>query len=628
VGLVAITYVYFLIFAQFGFLKRLAELGISGARFKIVMAAMAAGGAATSLLLWRFDGRWTPSRRIQLALLGCSASALLSLARLNLAAGATVSLAIGASLGLLTVTLVTHLPLWIGAIRPLPKIGLAVGLGYFVCNCPALFEAPPSVVAIFAAGLCFAGIALAASRARARRDAGARPFRGNSPRFWQVLGCFTALVWFDSAVFYIIQHTASLKSGTWEGSRRLWQNGIAHFLAALAAGFALSRPRLSATLSLAFACLAGAAALFANPGTSALAAILYPCGVSLYSVALVAYPSFLARETPVVERARSAGRLYAVAGWLGSGLGIGMAEHLGRIPPSFIFLASLPWWAPGVWAWLQRRRREFVTTAALILAARVTQKSLSWASGPEINARPASLVEAGRRVYISEGCIHCHSQYARPNTRDEVLWGPGVDAAVRRAEQPPLIGNRRQGPDLARVGNRRSALWLKSHFMNPGMLSHDSPMPVYAHLFLDGRGAALVAYLQSLGGNDLAGRIAMTQRNGRLSDKSIKAAREFDGAALTRKHCATCHDAGGFARQTWKAEFGRPPPDLIAGPFVFAPTGLSPEWRLNRIAELIKFGAPGTDMPGHEYLPEAEIAAMALRLENIERAGTPTRAER
>ena len=50
IALVAITYVYFLIFAQFAFLHRLAELGLADARLQAVMAAMAAGGILFSLL--------------------------------------------------------------------------------------------------------------------------------------------------------------------------------------------------------------------------------------------------------------------------------------------------------------------------------------------------------------------------------------------------------------------------------------------------------------------------------------------------------------------------------------------------------------------------------------------------
>ena len=49
-SLVAITYVYFLIFAEFAFLKRLQSLGVAGAHLEAVMAAMAVGGILLSLL--------------------------------------------------------------------------------------------------------------------------------------------------------------------------------------------------------------------------------------------------------------------------------------------------------------------------------------------------------------------------------------------------------------------------------------------------------------------------------------------------------------------------------------------------------------------------------------------------
>src|ERR1035441_8019526 len=59
VGLVAITYVYFLIFAQFAFLQRLKNLGLAAEHLRTVMAAMAIGGILFSLVtprlkLWRY----------------------------------------------------------------------------------------------------------------------------------------------------------------------------------------------------------------------------------------------------------------------------------------------------------------------------------------------------------------------------------------------------------------------------------------------------------------------------------------------------------------------------------------------------------------------------------------------
>ena len=59
VSLVASTYVYFLIYAQFGFLRRLADLGVTGNGLKLVMATMAMGGIGSSLLTPRLR-LWPP----------------------------------------------------------------------------------------------------------------------------------------------------------------------------------------------------------------------------------------------------------------------------------------------------------------------------------------------------------------------------------------------------------------------------------------------------------------------------------------------------------------------------------------------------------------------------------------
>ena len=611
VCLIAISYIYFLIFAQFGFLKRLADSGIAGDQLKIIMGAMAVGGIATSLLGATWEGRWRPVRRLQTGFLGCAVGAVLTILPLNLLTGASVSLLIGAALGLLTVTLVTHLNLWIGTVRPLLKIGLGVGLAYFICNYPKLFEATPTAMAMVSAALCLIGIGLAA-RIRAESSANTSRSRGgNLSPFWLVLGCFTALVWLDSAAFFIIQNSPALKSGTWEGTRRLWQNGGVHLLAALGSGVLLNRRGLSTTLSAAFVFLAIACWLLIEPERAPLAAIFYPLGVSLYSVALVAYPAYLAGTASVLDRSRIAGRLYAVAGWLGSGLGIGMAENLHRIPPAFVLGASLLFFSTSLWKFFRARQREVLTTTVLLAAAWVSQKMLF---SRDAQQTAPSLVDQGRQVYISEGCIHCHSQYVRPDSNDEVMWGPAADVNVRRAEEPPLIGNRRHGPDLTEVGNRRSALWLRAHFMNPAGLMPGSPMPAYAHLFSDGRGEALVAYMQSLGKTNQIAHLTIAQNRWKLSDSALAAAKGLDGKILLQKYCATCHAADGLSRQIWKSNFNRLPPDFIAGPFVYAPPGLPPDLRLNLLARIIKFGVPGADMPGHEYLPDDEVVAMAMQI--------------
>lgn len=110
-------------------------------------------------------------------------------------------------------------------------------------------------------------------------------------------------------------------------------------------------------------------------------------------------------------------------------------------------------------------------------------------------------VEFGRQVYVAEGCIHCHSQYLRPRTTDEIWWGEAQDLAFSRQQAPVLIGNRRQGPDLMLTGRWKIREWQRRHLIDPRSVVPTSRMPEYAYLFAEGdtRGEALLDYLESLG---------------------------------------------------------------------------------------------------------------------------------
>ncbi len=111
-----------------------------------------------------------------------------------------------------------------------------------------------------------------------------------------------------------------------------------------------------------------------------------------------------------------------------------------------------------------------------------------------------SNIERGRAVYISEGCIHCHSQYSRPESKDIHLYGP-QSALPSQNRGPVLVGNRRQGPDLSTIGLRRVRDWNRRHLIDPAKLTPGSRMPRYKHLFdrkSYGKGEALLDYLESL----------------------------------------------------------------------------------------------------------------------------------
>ncbi|MEI6178686.1 MAG: hypothetical protein WCS43_17470, partial [Verrucomicrobiota bacterium] len=53
--------------------------------------------------------------------------------------------------------------------------------------------------------------------------------------------------------------------------------------------------------------------------------------------------------------------------------------------------------------------------------------------------------------------------------------------------------------------------------------------------------------------------------------------------------------------------FSKPPANLAKGPFLWTLTGEDLE---TRVARVIKFGVPGTDMPGHEVMTDAQIMAL------------------
>lgn len=618
VGLIAITYVYFLIFAQFAFLKRLGALGIEETHLKPVMAAMAVGGILMSLAAPRWSGIPAPGLRLRIALLGCAGAAFLSLLPLTLFTSMAVALLIGCSLGLLTVTLVTHLRLWLGEGNLLLKVGMGTGLGYLLCNVPVFFASAAGVQAMVAGGLCLAGL-LCTREVAGRQWVEEVPTARvtSSWSFWRVLICFTALVWLDSAAFFIIQNSPSLKAGTWQGTAHLWVNASLHLTAALGSAWLLRRRGLAWVLPLAYIALAAACLLLLRVDGVVLASVFYPMGVSLYSVALVAYPSLLAPGS-VEQRGRQAGWIYAVAGWAGSALGIGMGQHLGVVPPAFVVAAGLLFVVPGSLAFISRRRLEIAVTIAILLLSFGVDKLLD---SRRVVQASDSAVERGRAVYVHEGCIHCHSQYVRPHTRDELMWGPVQTVAEVRRGAPPLIGNRRQGPDLSEVGSRRSALWLRAHFENPAEVSHASFMPSYSSLFQDRRGDDLVAYVQNLHANDQTSHAAHAREeeawhlNPAERAGAIGGAQEGDdssqGHQLFQDNCVTCHEANGSTRQRWAGSFRRVPPDLAKETLMHVNPASSSEEQVNQFAHIIKFGIAETDMPGHEYMSDRDISALS-----------------
>ncbi len=89
----------------------------------------------------------------------------------------------------------------------------------------------------------------------------------------------------------------------------------------------------------------------------------------------------------------------------------------------------------------------------------------------------------GRDIYVSEGCVNCHSQMIRPLIAETERYGEYSKPGESVFDHPFLWGSRRIGPDLAREGVRNpSALWHMRHFNRPVDTSPGSIMPAFAHL--------------------------------------------------------------------------------------------------------------------------------------------------
>lgn len=89
---------------------------------------------------------------------------------------------------------------------------------------------------------------------------------------------------------------------------------------------------------------------------------------------------------------------------------------------------------------------------------------------------------AGRDIYVREGCYLCHSQWVRPMRAEVLRYGPWSRAAEYAYDRPFLLGSRRMGPDLHRIGGKYPDAWHYEHMLNPRSTSPGSVMPPYPWL--------------------------------------------------------------------------------------------------------------------------------------------------
>jgi cbb3-type cytochrome c oxidase subunit II len=118
----------------------------------------------------------------------------------------------------------------------------------------------------------------------------------------------------------------------------------------------------------------------------------------------------------------------------------------------------------------------------------------------------ARALRVGKASYIAEACWHCHSQFVRPVSREDLRFGPvsKPDEYQNRMNLPHLFGTRRVGPDLIREAGKHSNDWQMAHLYDPRSVAPYSVMPAYPWFFDEEkrpteRALGVVAYVQWLG---------------------------------------------------------------------------------------------------------------------------------
>jgi hypothetical protein len=162
----------------------------------------------------------------------------------------------------------------------------------------------------------------------------------------------------------------------------------------------------------------------------------------------------------------------------------------------------------------EQTAREVVTPRAMYYFRDLAQRyphEFAERVGEPTEDSCARLLREGKKVYVGEGCWHCHSQFVRPVSNEERRWGPvsRSDEYQNELQRPVMFGTRRVGPDLTRESGRHANDWHIMHFFRPKSTSPESVMPDYPWLFennkADGpgppsrRGFAILTYIQWLG---------------------------------------------------------------------------------------------------------------------------------
>jgi len=192
----------------------------------------------------------------------------------------------------------------------------------------------------------------------------------------------------------------------------------------------------------------------------------------------------------------------------------------------------------------------------------------------------------GKALFVSNGCVGCHTQQVR-NVDMDKKWGKRPSIAADYADNhrtdfwrntATLMGTERTGPDLTDVGTRQpSSDWHLTHLFNPRIVAPASIMPAYSWLFVEKKEAGkndvvvkvpdeykhpgtvivatpealqMVAYLQELKQVKLpdgtaAPAFLYAKKEAAAGGGTAGGAAAPDGVTLYANNCQSCHQQNG-----------------------------------------------------------------------------------
>lgn len=236
--------------------------------------------------------------------------------------------------------------------------------------------------------------------------------------------------------------------------------------------------------------------------------------------------------------------------------------------------------------------RNLFSTATLLFVALTLMVAIMPAINNQENNKPLPGTKEltadeweGKKIYISNGCVACHSQQVRNVDMDRAFGDrPGIAAdyaAIRRTDfwrnTATLMGTERTGPDLTNIGKRQpSEAWHLLHLYQPRAVVDKSIMPAYPWLFLEKdslqpgdveinvpdkfnkvpgkkiiaskEALQLVAYLKSLKQVPLPdGKKSSPFLYGNVTKPGVPKTSTSapDGSQLYIQHCQSCHQPEG-----------------------------------------------------------------------------------